>query len=223
MTRPGLAGAGPAALEVSGLAKSFGSLRLFEGLEFHCGAGECLSVTGPNGAGKSTLLRILAGLEPADRGSATWRLGADELHPREARRLLGMAAPDHALYGELTAVENLRFHATLRGIRLGRDRFEALLEEVGLGGRGGDRAEAFSSGMRQRLSLAAAVLHDPRFLLLDEPGAHLDAEGRRVLRVLVDARLERGTLVVIATNDPEEMPHGSRTVWLGGALPGSRR
>ena len=212
-----------AALAVSGLAKSFGALHLFENLGFDCAGGECVAVTGPNGAGKSTLLRILAGLEPADRGAAAWRLGAIELRPMEARRRIGMAAPDHAFYGELSAAENLGFHAVLRGIRLRGGRIEALLDEFGLGGRGGDRIDAFSNGMRQRLRLAAATLHDPPFLLLDEPGAHLDGEGGRMLQRMIESRLGRGTVIVIATNDPEEAPHGSRTVRLGISLSSCRR
>jgi heme ABC exporter ATP-binding subunit CcmA len=214
---------GAAALEIAGLRKSYGSLRVFSDLTFRCAAGESVAVLGPNGAGKSTLLRILAGMERPDSGRAVWRFGNAELSPIEARSRLGMTAPGHEPYSELTVEENLRFQAALRGIRVDRGRIPALLDTVGLDGRDHDRVETLSSGLRQRLNLAAAILHDPPFLLLDEPGSHLDSAGRTVLQTLVDSRLEQGAVVIIATNDPEDLPHAGQTVRLGGTLPGSRR
>src|SRR5262249_14754701 len=150
------------------------------------GAGEALLVTGRNGAGKSTLLRCLAGLLAPDSGAIDYREeGGPPLDAAGRRRRAGLVAPDVAFYGELTAAENLAFFSRLRG--LGRARGEELLRRLELPG---DRpAAALSSGMRQRLRWAWALLHRPRLLLLDEPFQNLDAAGAAIARDLLAEHL----------------------------------
>ena len=206
---------GAAAVAVRALAKQYGGRWLFGGLDLRCEAGACLAVTGPNGSGKSTLLRILAGLTPPGRGTVRFELAGRSLAPAAARAHLGMVAPDHALYEELTGCENLQFFSRLRGLEPDRAELASALERVGLEGRGGDLVRAYSTGMRQRLRLACAVAHEPAFLLMDEPGAHLDEAGRALVAAAIASVRQRGGIAVLATNVEREARHGDQTLRLG--------
>lgn len=174
-----------------------------------------VAVTGENGSGKSTLLRILAGLLRPTAGGTSVEVGGAAVASRERRRHVGLATPELSFYEEFTAAENLLFAAEARGLtNLQEDVQEALLK-TGLTPRSGDRVSAFSSGMKQRLRLAFAVLHRPPVLLLDEPGSHLDDEGRAVVERLVLEHASAG-LVVVATNDPQEMKLAGSRIQLSG-------
>jgi ABC-type transport system involved in cytochrome c biogenesis ATPase subunit len=200
----------PTALSFDGLRRRFGQLAVLGGVSGRVAAGEALLVTGRNGAGKSTLLRCLAGLLLPDSGTIDYREdgapagsagsasaggsgssgappGAPSapLDAAERRRRVGLVAPDIAFYGELTVAENLAFFSRLRG--LPRHRGDELLRRLELPP---DRpAAALSSGMRQRLRWAWALLHAPRLLLLDEPFQNLDAAGVAVTRRLLEEHL----------------------------------
>ncbi|HVT57947.1 MAG TPA: ATP-binding cassette domain-containing protein [Thermoanaerobaculia bacterium] len=208
----------PASLRFDGLHRRFGRLAVLRGISGGAAAGEALLVTGRNGSGKSTLLRCLAGLLAADAGSVDYRENGPPLGAAERRRRVGLVAPDLAFYGELTVAENLVFFARLRG--LGRERGEALLARLGLPG---DRlAGALSSGMRQRLRWAWALLHRPALLLLDEPFQNLDAPGLAATGRLLAEHLapedgggEPG-LAVIATPSPLEIAGVAARLDLGG-------
>ena len=182
----------------------FGRLVLFRDLSVSLRGGETLAVTGANGAGKSTLLRILGGVLTPRRG--TVRLTVDgtvvpaEEHPLHA----GLVAPAVGVYEDLTARETLRFLADARRLTGAEARIDGLLDRVGLSGRADDRVATYSSGMRQRVKYAAALLADPPFLLLDEPAANLDAAGREMVHSLVARQKQRGTVLVVATNRTEE-------------------
>ena len=194
------------------LAMRFGSRRLFEGLSFALGPGERFAVLGDNGSGKSTLLRILAGVLAPTSGTVRLSLGGapvrDDLRPLR----VGFAAPALQLYDDLSAAENLQFITRLRGLAEPGARIDQVLARVGLGERRDDRVRAFSTGMRQRLRLATALLPDAPLILLDEPGAALDAAGRELVRSLV---AESTAAVVLATNDPAEAALCPRSVRIG--------
>jgi heme exporter protein A len=205
----------PVALSVDSLSKRYGARRVLKSLSFTAADGEVLTIAGPNGSGKSTLLRLLAGLVRPGSGSIALDIdGTDCGSPSARRRSVGFASPDIAFYPELTGTENLSFFLSVRGIP-DRARVAAMLARVGLGGRGDDPVGVYSSGMRQRLRLALALLPEPRVLLLDEPGLALDTGGVAVLAELVREQRSRGNLVVLATNDPSEAAWGDRTVVLG--------
>ena len=174
-----------------------------------------VAVTGENGSGKSTLLRILAGLLRPSRGASVLEVGGQVIAPRERRRFVGLATPELAFYEEFTAEENLRFAAEARRLTNVQVHVQNALVRTGLTPRAGDRVAAFSSGLKQRLRLAFAVLHAPPVLMLDEPGAHLDGEGRSVVEHLVHEHAKAG-LVVIATNEPQEMELAQRRIELSG-------
>lgn len=189
-------------VRISELAHQFDGRSVFDGLDFGF-EGICLAVTGPNGSGKSTLLRILAGLLTPAEGTAELLIDGDVV-PREAvRTVVGLSAPDVRLYAELSARENLRFLLRARRMDETEQRIGLAIEEVGLAERADDPVRELSSGLRQRAALAAAIVHGPRILLLDEPSSNLDEAGIRVLREVIEARSKSG-LVVIATNDAEE-------------------
>jgi len=203
-------------LELQRLGKRYGRLRVFQDISATAQSGQVLVVAGRNGAGKSTLLCIVAGLMRPSSGQVVFSAGDRLLTGDERRRHIGLVAVDVALYGELTGHENLAFFARLRGLRPTLDERERFLAEVGLAGRGDDLVQTYSSGMRQRLKYACAVLHRPALLLLDEPGANLDEAGKSMVEGLIARQREHG-LVVLATNDPREMACGDVFIRLEGA------
>jgi heme exporter protein A len=199
-------------LEFVGLTRAFGRLRVLEAVGGRVAAGETLLVTGGNGTGKSTLLRCLAGLLRPQAGTVRQREDGRELDVAERRRRVGWVAPDLAFYEALSAGENLELFCRLR--RLPPSRAAELLDAVGLPG---DRAAgALSSGMRQRLRWAFALLHRPRVLLLDEPFQNLDPAGEAAARGLLAAHLAAGGLAVVATPAPLGIA-ASSTLALGAA------
>lgn len=195
------------ALRVRGLGKRFERRWVFRALDLNLVLGDSLVVAGRNGAGKSTLLRILAGVIPATEGDT-----AVEGCVGEPRNRIGLCSPEQSLYEALTGSENLRFFARLRGLSAFDPR--ACLQRVGLEGRGDDRVSAYSTGMKQRLRLALATMHEPPVLLLDEPGAGLDDAGRAIVDRIVEAARSRG-IVIVATNDRAEYRYGDRRLELG--------
>ncbi|MGV8038719.1 MAG: ATP-binding cassette domain-containing protein [Thermoanaerobaculaceae bacterium] len=208
--------AGVVTVRFDGVVKRFGRQKVLAGVSGELRPGRVLVVAGPNGSGKSTLLNILAGLLRPSRGEVRYLDGESPL-PRDAwYPRLGVAAPDMALYEELSALENLRLFARLRGYYEGDGPLGTLLEELGLAAAHHDRlVGAFSSGMRQRVKLAQAALHRPAVLLLDEPSANLDEDGHARVGRLVE-RLMPATAVAVATNDPREMAWGDAKIELAG-------
>jgi heme exporter protein A len=177
--------------------RRFGERAALDGIDLHVAEGEFVLVTGPNGAGKTTLLRVLATVLRPSAGAV--RVGGHEL-PRaagKARPLVGYVAHGPLTYPGLSARENLELYAALYGVP--DDRVGPALERVGLDGRGRDPVSEFSRGMSQRLALARACLHGPSLLLLDEPTAGLDADGRELLREVL---AEPGRTVVVSTHEP---------------------
>jgi ABC-2 type transport system ATP-binding protein len=174
---------------------------------FSVPAGECFGLLGPNGAGKTTLLSILSCLRPANAGQAC--LLGQRLHPgnRSIRRAIGIAPQEIAVYGPLTARENLEFFGKLYGMHGERlkSRVDSLLEAVGLQGRADSQAETFSGGMLRRLNLAAALIHDPKLLLLDEPTAGVDPQSRHHLFEEIRRCNRGGTTILYTTHYMEEV------------------
>lgn len=191
-------------LDVIALSKRFGYRRLFEGLSFSLTAGQSLAVIGPNGSGKSTLLRILAGVLRPTAGEVHLQVSGRLVAGADRPFYVGLAAPYLQLYDGFTAGENLTFLARARGLSEGGRRVEAWLDRIGLRDFADEPVAIFSSGMRQRLRLAAALLADPPLWLLDEPRSNLDEAGRQLVEALLEEARANGRLVVVATNDAEE-------------------
>jgi heme ABC exporter ATP-binding subunit CcmA len=188
----------PAAIELDGLTRRYGERVALDEVTLRVPAGATLVVFGPNGAGKSTLLRVLATLLRPHAGSV--RVLGHEL-PADGwavRGRVGLLGHEPLVFGDLSARENLRFHARLH--RVAPARVEELLERVGLRRRADDRVHTYSRGMVQRLSVARAVLHEPELLLLDEPRANLDPAAAELVEPLIGAA--GGRTRVITSHDP---------------------
>jgi heme exporter protein A len=189
------------AIALRGLSRAYGDHLALRDVGATLGPGETLAVLGPNGAGKSTLLRILATLLRPSGGEAVV-LGATL--PREAwkvRARIGFLGHEPLLYRELTVAENLAFHGRLHGLAGdGRARAAELLERVGMDVAAGVRVNDLSAGMRQRVAVCRALLHEPDLLLLDEPHAHLDPGAAELVEPLIGA--SSGHTRVLVTHDP---------------------
>jgi heme exporter protein A len=199
-------------VEFARVSKRYGSRTVLASVSGTLESGQVLVVAGPNGSGKSTLLNILAGVLRPSRGEVTYR-GGDGPVPR-ARwfERLGMAAPDMSVYEELSALENLHFFARLRGLAVADAVLRDLLVNLGLPAREQTRlVGTYSSGMKQRVKLAQAVLHEPPVLMLDEPSSNLDAAGHEAVAGLV-ARFRPRAAVAVATNDPREIAWGDARI-----------
>ena len=195
-------------LQISNLGHRYGGRKLFQGVNLDAAAGTVVAVLGPNGTGKSTFLKIVAGLLTPWQGTVSLSLDGAALTGEKRRHIIGMTAPDMALYQELSGAENLAFFASLRGLNPDTAMLRSSLEKVGLKGRGRDLVSDYSSGMRQRLRLAVAQLGSPRLLLLDEPSSNLDASGIEIVESVLNQHREAGHIVLIATNAPHEMEWG---------------
>lgn len=186
-------------VEARGLRKVFNRRVIFRDVSFALEEGRVLLVTGRNGSGKSTLVKIVSHVLSPTAGSVTFADDAGVIKGAVARHL-GLVSPYLQLYDEFTASEHLRMAMTLRGLRPDPQGADALLQRVGLFPRRNDPVRTFSSGMKQRLKYAFALLHRPAVLLLDEPMSNLDADGIAMVRGVMEEQRAAGILVV-ATND----------------------
>jgi len=190
------------ALEIVGLVKRFDSSTAVDGIDLVIPQGELHALLGPNGAGKTTLLRIVAGLIRADAGRVAV-LGHDVgSHPIDAKRVLAFLPDDPLVYDKLDAVEYLEFVAGLWGLdaAVAAKRAEGLLRWLELWPKARQRAEGYSRGMKQKLALAGALIHEPRVLILDEPLTGLDVAAARQVKDLLIDRVKRGGTVILTTH-----------------------
>ena len=193
-------------LEVTGLHKRYGELVAVEEVSFTARPGEMLGLLGPNGAGKTTTVSMIAGLLPPDRGEV--RIGGGvvrgETDPVKLR--LGLVPQEVALHDELSARENLALFGAIynmRGAALGRA-VESALDLAGLADRARHRVSTFSGGMKRRLNLAAALLHEPSILLLDEPTVGVDPQSRNAIFSSLEELKRQGKTLVYTTHYMEE-------------------
>ncbi len=213
------------AVRASGLVKRFETTCAVDGVDLVIDEGEVRGLLGPNGAGKTTLLRMLFGLVAPDSG--TIELFGRAFDPADSKSLAGVAGfvEVPSFYPYLTGQANLELLAKLDDGDA-NSRIDAVLDRVGLAGRGGDRVSGYSTGMRQRLGIAAALLRAPQLLLLDEPTAGLDPAGLRETAALVRQLSAEGTAILLSSHQIGEvegicdgftfMRHG-RVVWDGTA------
>ena len=192
-----------ALIEVRALERSFGARRAVAGIDFALAAGECLALFGPNGAGKTTLLRMLAGLLKPTRGQATI---AGVMLPAgvAARAMVGLISHTSMLYEALTARENVEFSARLHGVADHRRATSDALARMRILDRADTPVRALSRGMQQRVSIARAVVHGPRVLLLDEPYSGLDEMGGNALSSLLGELRASGAAMLMVTHNIAE-------------------
>jgi len=188
-------------LTVDDVSRHYGRRRALTRVNLTCRAGEIVGLLGPNGAGKSTLLAILSTLLVPSAGRILYGTATADEAGAALRARLGLLGHDLFLYPELTARENLTFFARLYGCPQVARAVDAGLERAFLGDRGDDLVSGFSRGMRQRLALERALLHEPRLLLLDEPFTGLDDASGQALVARLRGLRDDGRIVLIATHD----------------------
>lgn len=190
-------------IEVRGLTRAFGARRAVDGIDFALETGDCLALFGPNGAGKTTLLRMLAGLLKPTSGTA--RIGGVTLPGGAAvRAAVGIISHEHMLYDALTARENVEFTARLYGVRDPRDAALRALERMRMLDRADTLVRALSRGLKQRVSIARAMVHGPQVVLLDEPFTGLDAAGAAALTAMLCELKRDGAALILVTHNLSE-------------------
>jgi heme ABC exporter ATP-binding subunit CcmA len=199
------------------VSRHFGRRRALTRVSLRCEAGEIVALLGPNGAGKSTLLSIVATLLTPSSGEVLYGERRAASQPAAIRSRIGMLGHDLYLYPELSAAENLRFFGQMYELDGLEARITAALDRAGLTARGDDPVSGFSRGMRQRLALERALLHQPRLVLLDEPFTGLDDAATTALRGRLAGLRDLGCLVLLTTHDLETIEASvDRAVMLRG-------
>jgi len=190
-----------AALEIRGLVKTFGRPAV-DRLDLTVRPGEFYALLGPNGAGKTTTLRMVAGLLKPDAGSVSI-FGIDALaNPKAAKAVTAWVSDEPMIYDKLTPVEYLEFVAGLWAVEPteAAARARSLLDWLGLAPHANERCEGFSKGMRQKVALAGALVHDPRLIILDEPLTGLDAGAARLVKDVLLERVRSGVTIIMTTH-----------------------
>jgi ABC-2 type transport system ATP-binding protein len=194
-------------LNVRGLSKSYGERRAVDGVAFQVRAGQTVGLIGPNGAGKSTTVSMICGLLRPDGGSVEFDGVAIGPGASAVKRKIGFVPQDLALYEDLSARENLRLFAALYAIR-GRAmaaRCDEVLALVNLQERAGDKPATFSGGMKRRLNIAAALMHDPQLLILDEPTVGVDPQSRNAIFDTLEQLKAMGRSLIYTSHYMEEV------------------
>jgi ABC-2 type transport system ATP-binding protein len=193
-------------LEVNDLTKSYGKLVAVKGITFRADAGKTIGLLGPNGAGKTTTVSIIAGLLSPDSGEVLIEGKRVKSDTDPVKLKVGLVPQDMALYDQLSARDNLTFFAALYSISgtKAKQAIDAALNLVGLSDRASDKVKAFSGGMKRRLNLAAALLHDPQILLLDEPTVGVDPQSRNAIFDNLESLKKLGKTLIYTTHYMEE-------------------
>jgi heme exporter protein A len=190
----------PAAVRADGLVRAFSGRRAVDGVTFSIEAGDCLALFGPNGAGKTTLLRLLAGLLSPTAGSCLVG-GASLREGRAVRGRVGLVSHASMLYAPLTALENVEFAARMYGLANPREAARAALATMRVLDRAATPVRALSRGLQQRVSIARAIVHEPRLLLCDEPYTGLDEVGGAALTAALAERRASGSALLLVTHN----------------------
>src|SRR6187455_925477 len=202
------------AIDVKGMTKRFGDHTVVDRIDLQVRAGEIYGFLGPNGSGKTTFIRMLCGLLRADEGSGTC-LGYDVIKQSEAiKREVGYMTQRFSLYEDLSIAENLDFVARVYEVPDRKRRVAEALERLGLGTRRAQLAGTLSGGWKQRLALAACMLHSPQLLLLDEPTAGVDPKARREFWDQIHELAGSGITVLVSTHYMDEAERCDRIVYI---------
>ena len=193
-------------LEVINLIKRYGQLTAVDGISFNADRGQTIGLLGPNGAGKTTTVSIVAGLLQPDSGEVLIDGAKVKSDTDPVKLKIGLVPQDMALYEELSARDNLTFFAALYSLAgaKAKSAIDEALTLVGLSDRAGDKVSAFSGGMKRRLNLAGALLHDPEILLLDEPTVGVDPQSRNAIFDNLETLKKRGKTLIYTTHYMEE-------------------
>lgn len=196
-------------IEVNKLKKVFGRRLIFKEVDFSLFESQSLIITGKNGSGKSTLIKILAGVLSNTSGSVNIKIDDKEIDKEKYFEIIGLVSPYLVLYDEFSAYENLELFTKIRGVDANKERIESILNDIGLLDRKKDLYRTFSSGMKQRMKYASAILHEPNILFIDEPTSNLDRPGKEYVQKLIE-RYRKDRIVIVATNESEDFRFGDQ-------------
>ncbi|MBI4546518.1 MAG: ABC transporter ATP-binding protein [Ignavibacteriae bacterium] len=191
-------------LQISQLSKVFNRRTIFSDINFSLQESNSLTVTGINGSGKSTLLKIIAGVLSPTHGHVSLSISDKQIDSKDRFQQIGFVAPYLQLYDEFTAWENLAIVRKIRGMNIDDGYLISLLRRMSLEERKDELVRTYSSGMKQRLKYAFALLHQPPILILDEPTTNLDESGHEIIYDIIEEQKQSG-VVIIATNDSHEV------------------
>ncbi len=198
-------------IQAEGLKKSFGNFDALCGVDLHVKRGEFMTLFGPNGAGKTTLIKLLATLTSPTSGTLSVYGYDVRKDVNNIRSAVGVISHDPYLYDNLSAFENIKFFGTLYGLDDVDNRARSVIKQVGLERRMNDLVRTFSRGMKQRLTVARAIVHEPKILLLDEPYTGLDQHGaQRFGEMLSDLKSHRRTILMTTHNIDEGLDLSDR-------------
>src|SRR5580765_3402103 len=202
------------AIDVRGMTKRFGDRTVVNDIALQVRTGEIFGFLGPNGSGKTTFIRMLCGLLRADAGSGTC-LGYDVITESEAiKRHVGYMTQKFSFWEDLSIAENLDFVARMYGVKERREAVRSSIEQLGLAGRERQLAGQLSGGWKQRLALAACLIHQPRLLLLDEPTAGVDPKARRDFWEQIHQLAAQGLTFLITTHYMDEAERCHRLAYI---------
>lgn len=192
------------AIIIENLRKNLEDREILKGISFSVNTGDIFGYLGPNGAGKTTTIRILLGLFKADSGNVKV-LGSD-IEISETRKKIGFVLDLDGLYDNMTAEENLEFYSQIYGLSKNGKIIEKLLSDMGLKSRAKDKVGSYSKGMRQRLALARAMVHDPEVFILDEPTTGVDPSGQiEIRRIILDIVKDKNKTVFLSSHNLDEV------------------
>ncbi|MED1569303.1 ABC transporter ATP-binding protein [Bacillus paramycoides] len=196
-------------LVIDHITKSFGKKEVVKSVSFEVKKGETFGLLGPNGAGKSTTISMICGLIPYDSGDIKVGGKSVKENPLEAKKRIGIVPQDIALYPTLSAKENLIFWGKMYGLngKAAKERAEEVLAYVGLQDRGKDKVETFSGGMKRRINIGAALMHEPELLIMDEPTVGIDPQSRNHILETVKKLNEKGMTVIYTSHYMEEVEY----------------
>ena len=191
-----------AAVAVERLEKTLGNNKVLRGISFSALAGEIFGLLGPNGAGKTTTLRIISTLLSPDSGKVRVTGFDTRKAPEEVRRRIGVVTADIGVYPRLSARENIVYFARLSEVRETdlKGRVDAVIERLDIGSFADQRAESLSSGQKQKVAIARAIVHDPQVLMFDEPTSNLDVLASKEVREFMVESKARGKCVIFSTH-----------------------
>jgi len=191
-------------IQSQNLSKSFGRRLIFKDINFTWNDNGIFGISGPNGSGKSTLVKIIAGLIAPTSGKIIHKNSDGEIIPEKLHNHIGFVSPYLVLYEEFSAWENLKIFAKIRGVPFNKEKVLYYLSQFLLDNRKDDLVKTYSSGMKQRLKFAFALLHSPDVLIFDEPTSNLDEEGKKVVYKII---LEEGKnrIVIVASNEMKDL------------------
>ena len=193
-------------IEVQQLVKTFGKHEAVKDVSFTIGKGEIFGLLGPNGAGKSTTINMMCGYLESTSGDTLIDGQSITREPRKVKRMIGVVPQEIALYNDLNAVENLEFFGAIYGLspKERKERAQALLHFVGLYDRRKEAVKKFSGGMQRRINMAIALMHQPAFLMMDEPTVGVDPQSREHIFATIEQLRDQGTTILYTTHYMEE-------------------